>query len=197
VDRVVHVRFDTHNVAGVAVKASALFLTAAVLLRFTQRRTLAEFAPFDWIAAVAAGAIVGRAATASATSWLTATAALTCLLLTHAVVVRLRVVPLIQKFIDPPLLVLIRDGRIVCRNLRRCGLTIADLDAVLRQHGHLSADDVHLPSSKPKEQSRCSQSTRQPQIGPIAPTFTNGGATEYRVQSHCWSAADPNAAFSC
>ena len=40
-----------------AIKASALFLTAAILFRFMERRTLAEFAPFDWIAAVAAGAI--------------------------------------------------------------------------------------------------------------------------------------------
>jgi uncharacterized membrane protein YcaP (DUF421 family) len=144
VDHLVKVLFDGHYVAGAAVKTSALFLTAAVLLRFTQRRTLAEFAPFDWIAAVAAGAIVGRAATATDTSWLTATAALICLLLTHAVVARMRFVPVVRKFIDPPLVVLIRDGRIDCRNLRRCGLTVADLEAVLRQHGHLNADHVHL-----------------------------------------------------
>jgi uncharacterized membrane protein YcaP (DUF421 family) len=144
VNPVIHVLFDSHNVVGAAVKTSALFLTASVLLRFTERRTLAEFAPFDWIAAVAAGAIVGRAATATDTSWLTATAALICLLLAHAVVARLRFVPIIQKFIDPPLQVLIRDGRIDCRSLRRCGLTIADLNAVLRQHGHLNADQVHL-----------------------------------------------------
>ena len=56
----------------------------------------------------------------------------------------LRFVPVIRKFIDPPLQVLIRDGRIDLRNVRRCGLTIADLDAVLRQHGLLSADYVHL-----------------------------------------------------
>jgi uncharacterized membrane protein YcaP (DUF421 family) len=139
-----HALFDSHNVAGAAVKTSALFLTASLLLRFTERRTLAEFAPFDWIAAVSAGAIVGRAATATDTSWLTATAALICLLLTHAVVARLRFVPVIQKFIDPPLQVLIRDGQIDCRSLRRCGLTTADLNAVLRQHGQLNADRIHL-----------------------------------------------------
>jgi uncharacterized membrane protein YcaP (DUF421 family) len=144
VDRVAHALFDSREVIGTAVKTSALFLTAAVALRFTERRTLAEFAPFDWVAAVAAGAIVGRSATATDTSWLTATAGLICLLLTHAVVARLRFVPVIRKFIDPPLQVLIRDGRIDLRNLRRCGLTIADLDAVLRQHGLLNADQVRL-----------------------------------------------------
>ena len=46
-----------------AVKVIALYLTAALAFRFTQRRTLAQFTPFDWVAAVAVGAIVGRSAT--------------------------------------------------------------------------------------------------------------------------------------
>lgn len=127
-----------------SVKALTLFLTAIVLFRFTERRTLAEFAPFDWIAAVATGAIVGRSATATDTSWLTATAALVSLLLAHAALARLRLIPRFQKIIDPPLQVLIRDGRIDVRNLRRCGLSTADLHAVLRQHGHCDIDSIHL-----------------------------------------------------
>lgn len=144
-EHIVHVLIgDAHTVADAVIKTSALLLTATVLFRFTERRTLAEFAPFDWIAAVASGAIVGRAATATDTSWLAATAALISLLLAHAAVARLRFLPAMQRFIDPPLLVLIRDGRVDRRNLRRCGLTSADLQAVLRQHGHRSADNIHL-----------------------------------------------------
>lgn len=78
-DRIFHALIgDAPAAIDAAIKASALFLTAAVLFRFMERRTLAEFAPFDWIAAVATGAIVGRAATASDTSWLSATTALVC-----------------------------------------------------------------------------------------------------------------------
>jgi uncharacterized membrane protein YcaP (DUF421 family) len=135
---------DLPTVLDAVIKTSALFITAAILFRFTERRTLAEFAPFDWIAAVAAGAIVGRAATASDTSWLAATAALVCLLITHAALARLRFVPALQRLIDPPLKVLIRDGRVDRRNLRRCGLTVTDLEAVLRQHGHPNAEGIHL-----------------------------------------------------
>ena len=144
-DRILHVLIgDPTGAVDAAIKTSVLFLTAAILFRFMERRTLAEFAPFDWIAAVAAGAIVGRAATASDTSWLDATAALTSLLVTHAVLARLRFIPWIRRFIDPPLKVLIRDGNVDRRNLRRCGLTTADLEAVLRQHGHESSDRIHL-----------------------------------------------------
>lgn len=127
-----------------ALKASALYLTAVILFRLVKRRTLAEFAPIDWMAAVAAGAIVGRSATASDTSWLTATTALICVLILHAALARLRFVPAIRRFIDPPMRVLIRDGQVDHRNLRECGLTPADLAAVLRQHGHQSPDRVHL-----------------------------------------------------
>ncbi|MDT5117722.1 MAG: hypothetical protein QOE30_3461 [Mycobacterium sp.] len=135
---------DLPTLLDAAIKTSALFLTAAILFRFTERRTLAEFAPFDWIAAVAAGAIVGRAATASDTSWLEATTALVCLLATHALLARLRLFPALCRFIDPPLMVLVTDGVVNRHNLRRCGLTARDLDAVLRQHGHTNADHVHL-----------------------------------------------------
>lgn len=144
-ERILHVLIgDPHGVLDAMVKTSALFVTAAILFRFTERRTLAEFAPFDWIAAVAAGAIVGRAATATDTSWLTATAALICLLITHAALTRLRFIPGLQRIIDPPLRVLIRDGHVDHRGLRRCGLTPADLAAVLRERGHRNADQIHL-----------------------------------------------------
>jgi uncharacterized membrane protein YcaP (DUF421 family) len=51
----------------------------------------------------------------------------------------------IRRFIDPPLKVLIRNGHVDRRTLRRCGLTVADLEAVvLWQHGHESSDRIHL-----------------------------------------------------
>jgi uncharacterized membrane protein YcaP (DUF421 family) len=142
---IVHVLIgDGHSVADAAVKTSALFLTATMVFRLIAGRTLAEFVPFDWIAAVASGAIVGRAATATDTSWLAATVALISLLLTHSVLARLRFVPAVRRLIDAPLHVLIRDGCIDRRSLRRCGLTSADLQAVLRQHGQCNVDNVHL-----------------------------------------------------
>jgi uncharacterized membrane protein YcaP (DUF421 family) len=41
-------------------------------------------------------------------------------------------------------MVLISDGQVNRRTLRRCGLTAADLEAVLREHGRPSADGIHL-----------------------------------------------------
>lgn len=135
---------DWHQAVWAAVKALSLFVTAAAAFRFTQRRAIAEFTPFDWVTAVAVGAIVGRTATASDTAWLTGAAALLTLILAHAAVTRLRFVPAVRRMVDPPLRVLIRDGEVDERNLRRSGLTRSDLDAVLRQHGHESPADVHL-----------------------------------------------------
>lgn len=127
-----------------AVKALTLFITAAAAFRITQRRTLAEFTPFDWVTAVAVGAIVGRTATAMDASWLTGAAALLTLILAHAVVTRLRFNPSLRRLIDPPVRVLIRDGEIDDANLRRSGLTRSDLDAILRQHGQMTPERVRL-----------------------------------------------------
>ncbi|MGH3643668.1 MAG: DUF421 domain-containing protein [Mycobacterium sp.] len=144
-DRILHALIgDLSVLPDNAIKASTLFITAAVLFRFTERRTLADFAPIDWITAAAAGAIVGRAATATDTSWLSASIALVSLLTTHALLARLRFIPSLRRLIDPPPRILIRDGKVNHRNVRRCGLTTADLQALLRQHGHRNTDRVHL-----------------------------------------------------
>jgi uncharacterized membrane protein YcaP (DUF421 family) len=127
-----------------AVKALALFFTAAVAFRLAGRRTIAEFSPFDWVTAVAVGALVGRSATAADTSWLTATAALLTLMAAHGMVTRARFVPWIRRLVDPPVRILIRDGHIDDASLRRCGLTHADLEAVLRRHGYENANDIRL-----------------------------------------------------
>ena len=127
-----------------ALKALALFITAVTAFRFTLRRTIAEFTPFDWVIAVAVGAIVGRTATAADTSWLTGAAALLALIAAHDIVARLRFIPWVRRLVDPPLRVLIRDGQLDHTNLRRCGLTRQDLDAILRQHGHRTPTDVSL-----------------------------------------------------
>ena len=55
------------------------------------------------------------------------------LLLVHAGLTRLRLFPGVQRFIDPPVRVLIHDGAVDVVNLARCGMTADDLVAVLRQ----------------------------------------------------------------
>lgn len=133
-----------HTAVHAAIKAVALFVTAAIAFRLSTRRALAEFAPFDWVVAVAVGSIIGRTATASDASWLTGTAALIALIAAHAGVTRLRLIPGMHKLIDPPLVVLIHRGKIELRNLTRSGISTFDLDAVLRQNGFRSASEVHL-----------------------------------------------------
>ncbi len=129
-----------HTVA----KTVALFLTAVVLMRITERRTLGQLAPLDWVAAVAVGAIIGRTATASDSSWLTGAAGLLALLLTHTLLARLRFIDSVRRLVDPPLRVLVRDGKIQRGSLRTCGLTEEDLRATLRQQGHPTLEDVHI-----------------------------------------------------
>ncbi len=140
-----HALVGTWQQAGyAAIKALALFVTAAVAFRFAQRRTIAEFSPFDWITAVAVGAIVGRVATAADTSWLTGAAALLTLITAHGVVSRLRFFGWFRRLTDPPVRVLIRRGDLDEANLRRAGITRADLDAILRRHGYRHVSDVGL-----------------------------------------------------
>ncbi len=119
----------------VALKALLLYLTAVVGFRLGERRTLAQMSPFDFVAAVAVGAIVGRVPNASTTSYLAGAVTLVTVLLTHRVIMRLRYAPRVAHLVEHTPIVLVADGKILERELRRCGLTLGDLHGQLRQHG--------------------------------------------------------------
>ncbi len=126
-------------------KTLALFLTTAAAFRFLQRRrATAQLTTLDWLTTVVCGSVIGRAATATDTAWVQATAAVLTLIVANAAFTRLRFVPGLERLLHPPLQELIRDGKVDHRNLRRCGLTESDLDVILRQHGHLEPADVKL-----------------------------------------------------
>ena len=71
-------------------------------------------------------------------------AALLTLIAAHGVISRLRFVGWIRRLVDPSVRVLIRDGEVDQTNLKRAGITAADLDAILRRHGLTDPSKVGL-----------------------------------------------------
>ena len=128
----------------VAAKALLLYLTAVFGFRVGERRTLAEMSAFDFVAAVAVGAIVGRVPNAGTTSYIEGATTLITVLIAHRIVAKLRQFPSIAAVFDHPPRVLVSHGEIVRSELRRAGLTQRDLDGLLRQHGVLDLKDAHL-----------------------------------------------------
>ena len=119
----------------VAVKAVLLFSVAVIGLRLGERRTLAQLSAFDFAVAVAIGAIIGRGATASDTSFATSAVALVTLLVAHRVVAIGRRYSRVVRLIDHPPRVLVARGELQGRELARAGLTAADVYALLRENG--------------------------------------------------------------
>ena len=119
----------------VVVKAVLLFAVAVIGLRLGERRTLAQLGAFDFAVAVAVGAIIGRGATASGTSFATSAVALVTFLVAHRVVAILRRHSRFVRLIDHPPLVLVIGGELQAGELARAGLTAADVYALLREKG--------------------------------------------------------------
>jgi uncharacterized membrane protein YcaP (DUF421 family) len=125
-----------------AVKAVLLFLVAVVGFRFGERRTFAQLAPFDFVAVVSVGAIVGRTATAQDAAFLVGVVALVAVLVTHRVVARLRRHRSVAALVDQPVRLLIAEGRLQDDELRRSGLTRDDVHGALRTRGVVRESDV-------------------------------------------------------
>lgn len=133
---------DAGALGAVAGKAALIYLTALVALRLSERRTLAQWTIIDFATAVAIGAIIGRTAIAKGQSYLTGGVALVTLVAVHRLASRARMHPLLGKVFDHRVRVLVADGKLRQRELRRCGLTDNDVFTQLRQQGVVSLEHV-------------------------------------------------------
>ena len=116
-------------------KGRLLYATAIVGLRLGKRRILAELSPFDFVAAVAVGAIVGRIPSASDADDLAGAMTLIVVLLAHALVSHLRHYSSVARLVDQSPRILVANGKILPDGLRQSGLSRADVESLLRQHG--------------------------------------------------------------
>ncbi|WP_431932266.1 DUF421 domain-containing protein [Micromonospora sp. RP3T] len=128
----------------VAVKAFLLYLTAVLAMRLGGRRTLAELSAYDFVAAVAVGAIVGRLPSAPDASYLSGAVTLVAILAAHALITWVRLRPAGRRLVEKGPVVVVAQGRVLTGNLHRAGLTRADLDGLLREHGLGEVDAVHI-----------------------------------------------------
>jgi uncharacterized membrane protein YcaP (DUF421 family) len=147
-----HLFGEADSLGWVALKAVLLYLTAVFGFRLGERRTLSQLSPFDFVAAVAVGAIVGRVPNAHDASYLSGIATLAAVLVTHGVVTRLRQVPAVATALDRAPHLVMAQGEILDGELRRCGLTRADLHSMLRQQGIQDPGEVRFAVLEPRGQ---------------------------------------------
>ena len=125
---------DAATLGWVALKAFLLYLTAIIGFRISKRRTLAEMSPFDFVAAIAVGAIVGRVPNAS-TSYIAGAVTLVTVLVAHRFITEIRYFRFISKIVEHSPRLLVAHGQVLMHEIRRCGLTIDDLYGLLRERG--------------------------------------------------------------
>ncbi len=135
---------DIHTLGPIAAKTALLILTAVLGLRLGERRTLARLRPFDVVVMIAVGAVIGRAATSSGTSYLQGATALLVLFVMHQILSRARYYRSLRRFTEHRIRILIRDGQMLPGQLRWCGLTRSDVEAALREHGVSDLSEVRV-----------------------------------------------------
>ena len=126
---------EIEHLALVAGKAGLLYATAIIGLRLGKRRILAELSPFDFVAAVAVGAIVGKIPSAADADYLAGAVTLIAVLFAHALVSHLRHYSSVARLVDQSPRILVANGKILKDGLRRSGLSRADVESLLRQRG--------------------------------------------------------------
>jgi uncharacterized membrane protein YcaP (DUF421 family) len=145
-------------------------------MRVSVRRTLAEMSPFDFVVAVALGAIVGRTATTAHPSYVQGVTGVLTLVCAHRVVTWLRVRSgAVRAVLDRPPVLVVRGGRPLAAAMRRAGLTEHDIRSVVREHGLRDLDDVDELMLEPN--GRFSVVPRSGPARPDGPVRPAGGGT--------------------
>src|SRR4051794_30203363 len=153
-------------------KALLMYAIALVGLRVAHRRTLSQWTAIDFAAAVAMGAIIGRTAIAEGQSVAVGAAALVTILAAHYLVAVGRFHPLVARLVDHRLRVLVDHGRLRPGQLRRCGLTEAEVLAQLRQHGVASIGELRYVLYETKGELTI---VREPGAGVADPELVRAG----------------------
>ncbi len=127
-----------HSIMDVVVRTAIIFIYTFIILRLTGRHQLAQLTLFDFLIVIALGSAVGDAMIYSES-----TAKLTYSMVAIAVValIHLVFIKLSEKsyFIHTLLygkpILLVKDGKMDEKNLRREDLTVDDLKSLLREQG--------------------------------------------------------------
>lgn len=130
---------DPLSVAGVTV---AMYLALLMLVRIAGPRSLSTMAATDVACVVAVGAVVGRTALLALPTLQTGAVALAVLFATQFLLSSLRRHRLLESLLVPPPLILIRNGRLDDKALRRARISHDDLRQRLRLAGVTGMDRV-------------------------------------------------------
>lgn len=126
----------------VVLATIGIYLTLLVLLRIAGQRTLANMSSFDFSAAVAFGAIVGRVVVGLQPTLLAGVIGLVTLFALQRLFGLLRRGPRLQATFNNPPILLVAHGRVLHDNLRRAHVIEDELREKLRLTGVGSFDEV-------------------------------------------------------
>ena len=129
----------------IAIRAFVAFLIVLLLTRVVGRRELSSMEPFDLILLVVLGDLIQQGITQNDESVTGALIVATVIALMTVAVAYLNFrVSWLRPVFEGGLVVLIEDGKLIERNLRRERLTVEEVEAEARQQQLESLDDVRL-----------------------------------------------------
>jgi uncharacterized membrane protein YcaP (DUF421 family) len=142
-DRVTFFFGGWEPVARILVVGTLAYVALVLLLRASGKRTLAQMNAFDFVITVAVGASFGRLLTARSVALVEAVAAFVLLVSLQSAMAWLQVrFPGFARAVTTPPSLLFFRGRILRDALRRERISEAELEAVVREHGVGSFDEV-------------------------------------------------------
>lgn len=128
--------------ATVVVTTVGIYLAFIVLVRVMGSRVLTGTSSFDLACVVAFGAVLGRTALLAEPTLAIGVTALATFVAMQALLGLLRQVPLFDRWLNHPPVLLVSDGQLLTHNMRKAHMVEDEIRQAVRRAGARSLSDV-------------------------------------------------------
>ena len=126
------------------VRSVAVYMALLIALRLFGKREIGQFTVYDLVFILLVANALQPAITGPDTSVVGGLVLIVALVATNYAVGRLDRVPALHRFISPPPAVIVRDGQLMRRVMRREGVEPTEVEMAAREHGIEDVKDVKL-----------------------------------------------------
>ncbi|MEO9254953.1 MAG: YetF domain-containing protein [Tepidiformaceae bacterium] len=129
----------------IVIRTAVVYLALVVGLRFFGKREIGQMAPFDLVVILLIANAVQNAMVGTDTSLVGGLIAAVTLLVVNFGIAQLRAHnSTFRDFVEGESVVLISDGQLMPKQIRREGIDMLDLEQAIREHGIAGVSDVRL-----------------------------------------------------
>lgn len=126
----------------ILLSAFGIYATIIIFTRIAGKRSFSKMSSFDFAITIAIGSVIASTIVSKSVSLLQGMTALLAIYFLQLITAQLRKLPFFEKMIDNKPMLIMKDGIVLHKNLKKALMTESDLQAKLREANVIQLSEV-------------------------------------------------------